>query len=1128
MPAFAVAASLLRGHRRAAIACVGVSSLAVAAAAVLLLRRGRTDARRRFHLLCEAVDTLERFERDALDAVALVEAELGEDANSAPLRSTNALSAKWLDFRLDNVSVLLTCMQIERCSPSVCARVFTLLQNVVCLFLLRPQSLVAVDDDNFFDRIANVLRFHPTLLTSRCDLRRDVSWRRQCRTRCAAARACYAQKKRDRLRIGIRFFTRRGVFGWRVPVGGPESAHARIGFRASAVMVSAFAIATACGAGAALLSAWSAGAEELACVGQGTPCEDAAFLSVALAFATTLLNPFRLVATSIIQREVFSELYADGVSRFAATDQWHIDLVGARAHAKRADHFRGLALCLAVDLARVPTILGRVGALVWLVSDAWRRGHLSRTLACGVIAVLVETASLPDALKHALRPPIAVAATMREMDSRIGSDVLSDGVSLQACVPLFGLECLLSVSAVRGASRATRPPGPLLASVASQLVYLNVARAPPHASFTTQHIDDLTLAVTAARDGYRRLHALHAEMQEDVDPCGEMDRLEYILFQLAAFRRRLGRKLTGSDPEERQALELPMDSEEERIAGSREVRLRMKWELADVLGSPGIFWFFHQSGLQVPIAALALQRERVVPPPFFEELVRAMGRYSYHSLVGDVVESVQSLIEPLALRVAISLLAARRPASRVSSEEVEAMYRTHFEARSVVLGVVDAAGTVRSCLQTASRIHRVCRELPITIDDFAETLGEPNGGEALNDATRKFADSNNQTRRRLPVPRLRHSIEFRDVRFAYATAPNKVVLDSISFVLPARSFVGIVGPTGHGKSTVAKLLQRLYDPTPVPSRGSLSPVPSAAVAADFCGQVLFDGVPFTSLRTGQLRRAIVVVPQLPQLLDGTFFQNISLGLPGVTMEAVVRAAKQAFCHDFISCRPLGYETMVDREQVELSDGEVQRVALARAFLLGAQVLVLDEATSRLDAESEKRIHQALTAFRQGEGTVVCIAHRLSTLAEADHVVCIENGRCTAQGTPHALLQDPQSVLARFMALQHHQQPNADEPTDEGSSQQETRPVPRPSHPPLIPQQGEYYCGGGDDSDDEEFGGMPQEANDDNEEEESLLVTDDQVHDLAAFLREHCRKTDTNDSLAADVEDWLATTTDSAP
>ena len=182
-----------------------------------------------------------------------------------------------------------------------------------------------------------------------------------------------------------------------------------------------------------------------------------------------------------------------------------------------------------------------------------------------------------------------------------------------------------------------------------------------------------------------------------------------------------------------------------------------------------------------------------------------------------------------------------------------------------------------------------------------------------------------------------------------------------------------MGPNGGGKSTLVNVICRFYDPT--------------------AGRVLLDGVPLTELSLHDLRRRIAMVTQQTELFNESIYYNIRYGRWDATREEVEDAATRAHAHDFISEFPEGYRTMVGPNGFRLSGGQRQRIALARAFLRNAEILVLDEATSQIDVESERLIHEALARYVENR-TVIMITHRASTLALADAIIEVEHGLVT--------------------------------------------------------------------------------------------------------------------------------------
>jgi ATP-binding cassette subfamily B protein len=223
-------------------------------------------------------------------------------------------------------------------------------------------------------------------------------------------------------------------------------------------------------------------------------------------------------------------------------------------------------------------------------------------------------------------------------------------------------------------------------------------------------------------------------------------------------------------------------------------------------------------------------------------------------------------------------------------------------------------------------------------------------------------------------------VTFQDVRFGYR--PDREILKGVAFTVPPGRTLAIVGPTGAGKSTISRLLFRFYDANE--------------------GVVRIDGQDVREVTQDSLRGAIGVVPQDTVLFNDTIRYNIAYGRPGATQEEVEQAARQAQVHDFVLRLPDGYDTRVGERGLKLSGGEKQRVAIARTLLKDPRILILDEATSALDTHTEQEIQSALRNAAQGRTTLV-IAHRLSTVVEADEIIVLEDGRIAERGSHGALI-----------------------------------------------------------------------------------------------------------------------------
>ena len=228
------------------------------------------------------------------------------------------------------------------------------------------------------------------------------------------------------------------------------------------------------------------------------------------------------------------------------------------------------------------------------------------------------------------------------------------------------------------------------------------------------------------------------------------------------------------------------------------------------------------------------------------------------------------------------------------------------------------------------------------------------------------------------IDRLQGQIAFKGVTFAYDETP---ALSDIDVAIPPGTVCALVGPSGAGKSTFVNLVPRFYE--------------TAA------GSVTIDGIDVRAMRLADLRRNIALVSQEPVLFNDTIYNNLALGQPAASREAILDAARQAHAHEFIEQLPQGYDTLVGERGALLSGGQKQRIAIARAFLRQAPILILDEATSALDSESEAAVQDALRKLVVGK-TVLIIAHRFSTIRDATMILVFDQGRIVAQGN-HASL-----------------------------------------------------------------------------------------------------------------------------
>jgi len=236
-------------------------------------------------------------------------------------------------------------------------------------------------------------------------------------------------------------------------------------------------------------------------------------------------------------------------------------------------------------------------------------------------------------------------------------------------------------------------------------------------------------------------------------------------------------------------------------------------------------------------------------------------------------------------------------------------------------------------------------------------------------------------------------LRFQDVSFTYDG--ERKALSALNLEVPAGKTVALVGASGGGKSTILNLIPRFYDVTE--------------------GAITIDGQDVRAVTTQSLRANIALVSQEVALFDDTVRANIAYGRFGASQEEIEQAARNAAAHEFISALPEGYETLVGEHGVKLSGGQRQRLSIARAMLKNAPILLLDEATSALDTESERQVQDALEKLMTGRTTIV-VAHRLSTVVEADLIHVIDRGRVAETGK-HSELLAKNGIYARLHALQ---------------------------------------------------------------------------------------------------------------
>ena len=252
-------------------------------------------------------------------------------------------------------------------------------------------------------------------------------------------------------------------------------------------------------------------------------------------------------------------------------------------------------------------------------------------------------------------------------------------------------------------------------------------------------------------------------------------------------------------------------------------------------------------------------------------------------------------------------------------------------------------------------------------------------------------------RNNLNLTRVKGDLEFKNIQFTYPTRPDFVVLKDISFSAKAGQTIALVGSSGSGKSTLASMALRFYEPN--------------------AGEYTIDGKKSTDYELTELRDQMAIVPQDVLLFGGTIRDNILYGKPNATEAEVIEAAKQANAYDFIMSFPDKFETLVGDRGIQLSGGQRQRVAIARAVLKNPSILILDEATSSLDSESERLVQEALDKLMVGRTSIV-IAHRLSTIRNADKIIVLQKGEVIESGTHQELITNDLGLYQKLSKLQY--------------------------------------------------------------------------------------------------------------
>ena len=381
---------------------------------------------------------------------------------------------------------------------------------------------------------------------------------------------------------------------------------------------------------------------------------------------------------------------------------------------------------------------------------------------------------------------------------------------------------------------------------------------------------------------------------------------------------------------------------------------------------------------------------------------------SLNSLLSDILTGIR-VVKAFSKEEAESARFEKRSRTVAEADKKASVYNTTafpvvnfllFIGNIVVLGVGgwmvirsgDGSFTYGDLILFTNYMNMVYSPMGFFIDvvyTLTDSLNSMNRLSEIMDAIPDVVESDNP----ISIGEAKGHVEFKNVEFSYEK--NRKIIDDISFDIEPGKIIGIVGHTGAGKSTLANLLIRLYDTVD--------------------GEILIDGVNVRDIPFSDIRRNIAIVSQETYLFMGTIKENIRYAKPEATDLEILTAAKLAGAHDFIIKLPDGYDTMIGFGYKDLSGGERQRISIARAILLNPRILIMDEATAAMDTQTERQIQTALERLIKGRTTIM-IAHRLSTLRDADHLIVIENGKMPEFGT-HAELIKKKGIYYGLYKLQ---------------------------------------------------------------------------------------------------------------